>query len=237
MRSVVFIRLAVSAAALSSLSVGVANAQNSYGLRITALNDGVKVSPTTLNPPATAKRRLIRIEWNAYTGAGSAPSGAPATGGETVSGGYQWYTLERSPDDDKFPVSAFDPNVVSCDDSNWDYNTTYEYKLVGVQYGWAWNGTGWDATSTPLTTSIYVTVRRVVATEAQTVDTRVDPRYSTYQLKDFKFGTNKYRGGLFAGYNADGAKVARSYFKFTNLAAPPVSNGPQLWWVGGCRCT
>lgn len=126
-------------------------------------------------------------------------------------------------------------NMTTYEESDWDYNTTYTYYLAGHNYTWLWDATTqtWGIVTTQIESAhIPVTVRRVPVSAAQTVDTRIDPRFSTYVLKDFKFRDDKYRGGLFAGYNADGSKVARTYLKFTGIAAPPVA-GQKLWPVGG----
>lgn len=211
-----------------------AHAQYPYGLRVTDLRDGVQVAPGQANPPVASLRRLIRIEWaQSPSGATNPPSGAPGPGQPTsVGGGVSWYGIERNPTNSAFPRSSSAP--LFYEDNDWTYNTTYTYSLVGYSWTWNWNSTAnqWQAASVPWSYPVPVTVRRIPAVAAQTVDTRIDPRFSTYQLKNFKFRDDKYRGGLFAGYNADGSKVARTYLKFASLGAPPVA-GQQLWNVGG----
>jgi hypothetical protein len=54
----------------------------------------------------------------------------------------------------------------------------------------------------------------------QTVDSRTDPRYSTEYIKNFPFGNNVFRGGLFVGFANDPSKVARSYIQFHTWALP-----------------
>lgn len=213
-------------------------------ISIDDLHDGKRFTPGQSNPPAVASRRLIQVRWPARPNVNSfsPPSTAPTGSSGAVAAGYVWDALKRTPTNGDFlwyftPGSSHD-GVTAYEDADWDYNTTYYYSLVGMSYSWyaTSNGSGgyywqlggsaWESTPVP------VTVRRIAATAAQTVDTRIDPRYSTYVLKDFKFGSDKYRGGLFAGFNADGAKVARTYLKFTGLAGPPVI-GQQLWAAGG----
>jgi hypothetical protein len=54
----------------------------------------------------------------------------------------------------------------------------------------------------------------------QTVDSRIDPRYSTIVYKDYKFGNQVYRGGLFVGFVGDGSKTGRSFVKFPLATYP-----------------
>lgn len=61
---------------------------------------------------------------------------------------------------------------------------------------------------------------QVGATDNQTVDSRLDLRYSTNVFQDHQFGATIYRGGLYGGYTGDPGRVGRSYAKF-NLLAPP----------------
>ncbi len=212
-------------------------------LRVEDLRDGARFTPGQANPPAAATRRVIRVRWDARpSGSFPSPFMTPTATSAPVSAGIVWDALKRTPTNGNFlwyfqPGSA-NAGATAYDDSDWDYNTTYNYSLVGTAFAWysVHQGNGvyqwqlgsaaWESALTP------VTVRRIAATAAQTVDTRIDPRHSTYVLKDFKFRDDKYRGGLFAGYNSDGAKVARTYLKFTGLAGPPVA-GQQLWTVGG----
>ncbi len=67
--------------------------------------------------------------------------------------------------------------------------------------------------------SLTVTPMQQLVTENQVVDARYDPRYSVWTFVNHKFGTTTYRGGLFAGYNADNSQVGHSYLKFL-LPAP-----------------
>lgn len=68
------------------------------------------------------------------------------------------------------------------------------------------------------------------ATDDQSVDARYDMRYSTWVHVNHKFGATTYRGGLFAGYNADNSSVGHAYVKFSLPALPA---GATLWPVVG----
>lgn len=74
--------------------------------------------------------------------------------------------------------------------------------------------------------AINITAVKSSATDNQTADSRYDLRYSTYVFKDFQFGTRTYRGGLFAGYAADSARVGRSFLKFQ---LPTIPSGQDFW--------
>jgi hypothetical protein len=77
--------------------------------------------------------------------------------------------------------------------------------------------------------SIKVTPEQATVTDNQSVDARYDPRYATWTFLNFNFGSMDYRGGLYAGYNADNSQVGHSYLKF-GLA--PVPQGETLWPIG-----
>lgn len=76
--------------------------------------------------------------------------------------------------------------------------------------------------------TIKVTPQESVVSDNQSVDARYDLRYSTWTFLDHNFGSTIYRGGLFAGYNADNSQVGHAYFKF---ALAPVPAGKTLWPV------
>ena len=68
---------------------------------------------------------------------------------------------------------------------------------------------------------------QVTVTDNQTVDSRYDLRYSTYTNLDHNFGATAYRGGLFAGYASDSARVSRSFMNFTTSTVSP--SGDACW--------
>lgn len=124
-------------------------------------------------------------------------------------------------------------------DSTWVSGTQYSYYLYGMQtlYDPAtmqYYNVNWQSNS--------VTVRPydLSATDDATADSRIDPRYGTSSPVYINFPFNDsnttnnplwlYRGGLYAGYNADGGKVGRTYLKFT-LA--PAGVATTLYPVGG----
>ena len=74
------------------------------------------------------------------------------------------------------------------------------------------DGSNWSAVS--------VTVVQSAATEDQTCDARIDPRYSTLHYIDFPFGSRTFNGGLFAGNASDNSSVGRSFVKFSLPALP-----------------
>jgi hypothetical protein len=176
--------------------------------------------------------RVAQLSWVYPPPVSGPPSGPPGAGQPTTAGGGIAYEyLAR----DGAGVFGMNGSTTSYDDHGWSFNTRHAYTIVGTSTSYSWNGSGWVThverwESQPC----FVTVRKVVASAHQTVDSRIDMRFSDYHLKDFKFKDTLYRGGLFAGYNADGARAARTYFKFTGLTGPAAGNtGEKLWPVGG----
>ena len=204
----------VVAIAIPILSLAFSNS-SAYAQKLTELRGGVKYDPNQTPAGPTADLRLIKLEWDPL------PTGT-----------YGVY-MTRTPGFSFSP--AIPSGTTSFTDSAWDYDTTYVYQLQGRITGSYFNEQTqqWEGFDNPWSgPEVRVTVRKIMASKAQTVDTRIDMRYSTYQLKDYKFGNGLYRGGLFAGYNADNSKVARTYLQFANLVGPPVSTD-TLWAVGG----
>jgi hypothetical protein len=78
---------------------------------------------------------------------------------------------------------------------------------------------------------INVLPKKVDASENQTVDARYDLRYGNPTYLDHQFKATTYYGGLYAGYNADPARMGRSYLKF-NLPPP----GSDNVWAGSVNC-
>lgn len=74
--------------------------------------------------------------------------------------------------------------------------------------------------------TIDVTPVEVTVTENQAVDSRLDLRYSTNVLKDFRFGSRVYRGGLWAGFASDPSRVGRSFGRWELPALP---SGSYVW--------
>ena len=70
----------------------------------------------------------------------------------------------------------------------------------------------------------------IAASANQSVDSRLDLRYSTNVFLDHCFGSTTYRGGLFAGYAPDPSKVGRSFAR-TLIAAP--SGSGYFFRMGG----
>ena len=68
-----------------------------------------------------------------------------------------------------------------------------------------------------------VKVKLVEADENQTVDSRIDKRYSTTVYQDFKFGSRTYGGGLYVGKAPDSSRVGRTFVRW----APPT--WPDAW--------
>lgn len=196
-------------ALFAGLLAKVASAQT-----LTELRDGVQYNATQLPAVPDDKLRLIHLQWNPL------PNYVINV------------RLDRTPSGGSSSIAS-DMSSRNYYDSTWTYDTQYLYQLRGTMVGsytdasgvthgteTDWYGPSWK-----------VTVRRVAASKAQTVDTRIDPRFSTYQTKDYKFASGLYRGGLFAGFNSDAANVARTYLSFS-LAGPPTATD-RLWPVGG----
>jgi hypothetical protein len=79
---------------------------------------------------------------------------------------------------------------------------------------------------------IEVQPEKIDAAENQAVDSRLDLRYGNPTLLDFAFGSRIYRGGLFAGFASDPARVGRSFLKYTGLNLPQQYN----IWASSMNC-
>ncbi len=106
------------------------------------------------------------------------------------------------------------PNTatVYTDAFGWTSGQTYQYDIK-------------DGNTSPptLLSSEQVVPYLVPATQAQAVDSRLDPRYSTNVtnvLLNHMFGSTAYKGGLFAGFASDPARIGRSFAQF-NLNQQP----------------
>ena len=119
-------------------------------------------------------------------------------------------------------------------DTTFSLNTRHAYRLKGTQTVYdpvtgQYSSVAWQ--SAP----IYVTVRKVEVSQNGSVDARLDLRFGGIVYVDYKFNApsinSTYRGGLYAGFNSDGAKVGRSYLKLPLLG--PIEAGEGLWNVGG----
>ncbi len=126
-------------------------------------------------------------------------------------------------------VHTFDPVWVN---TSFSFGTAYGVSVELHTWGQDWRLDPADNTYKWMPYDGYeylgalsVTPMQTLVTENQVVDARYDPRYSTYQFINHKFGTTTYRGGLFAGYNADGSQVGHSYLKFL---LPPLASGQTV---------
>jgi hypothetical protein len=88
-------------------------------------------------------------------------------------------------------------------------STVYQYTLWSVKTGGALD---------QQLNEEEVEVDAAFPLEDQTVDSRLDQRASTATFLDFCFGTSSYRGGLFAGFANDPARIGRSYVLFQTIA-------------------
>ena len=75
-----------------------------------------------------------------------------------------------------------------------------------------------NSPSQPIASEI-VTLYRDLSTSNQTVDNRLDLRYSVPTLLNHFYGSTIYRGGLYVGYANDPSRVARSFASFTLSSA------------------
>ena len=167
------------------------------------------LSVTDLYPTPT---NTLKLEW------GSAPSSVTIT------------ALWR----DNGAIAAVTSAPGSFLDTTFALNVRYAYRLKGTQS--VYNPmTGQYASVAWQSGPIYATVRKVDVSQNGSVDARLDLRYSTNVYVDYKFNSaainSTYRGGLYAGFNSDGAKVGRAYLKLPLLG--PLEAGEGLWNVGG----
>jgi len=129
-------------------------------------------------------------------------------------------------------------------DTNWVSGTSYRYYLYGTAHVEVLDANGnhyvppqyidqpWQSNL------VTITPYSLPVSEDATADSRIDPRYSVTTYVNFPFNdsntTNNplwlYRGGLYAGYNADGGKVGRTYLKF---AVAPAGAAKTLYPLGG----
>lgn len=111
------------------------------------------------------------------------------------------FTIKR----DGTTIATLNPGVSA-------YTDTYAYTNgQTVQYEL------YDRSATPALLSVEkALLYKIDATVNQTVDSRLDPRYppSPPIYQDFNFGTRTYRGGLYAGFSNDPARVGRSFARF-----------------------
>ena len=230
-----FTHFCLVASSISLALLSLAAPAHSQRFQPIALGDGLKYTPNQVPVIDPTQRRLIRIHWDTPPNVTSTgPSGNPTGLGQT--GGYTtWGPISRKPTNSNFPLAVTPGN--SYDDADWDFNSTVEYDLPVMSSSWtsaqAANGSYyWVTLTNNITIPIIMTVEKANVTKAATVDTRIDPRFSTYQLKNYLFKNSFYKGGLFAGYNSDGAKVARTYLEFDGLPTSPRPND-HLWNLGG----
>ena len=123
---------------------------------------------------------------------------------------------------------APDPGTSDYLDKSWSFDTAYEYRRGFVEFAIVYNATteAYELITHPGYFYVPATFKKIVLAENQTVDSRLDMRFSDVHYQDFNFKDGAYRGGLYAGFNGDGARVGRSYMKFG------VSSGDVLWPVG-----
>ena len=127
-----------------------------------------------------------------------------------------WSSLSRDSDSGEHVV--FTGSTPPFTDTTWLYNTRYTYSITRSTSNTTTGADGKQYVYVITAISqVIVTVRKQPVSDNQTVDSRLDLRYSTNHFADFPFDQRTYRGGLYAGYNADGSNVGRSYLRFGSL--------------------
>ncbi len=104
-------------------------------------------------------------------------------------------------------VHLYDDTTVSPGGEPYLYEL---YDSNNMPFGVGWNPLGAEK----------VTFTGLSATDNQTVDSRLDLRYSTNVFQDFQYGSRTYKGGLFAGYSGDPSRVGRSFVRFPQATLP-----------------
>ena len=148
-----------------------------------------------------------------------------------------------------FNVTTTNHSVVdsslTTDLTGWGVNSFYDVRVrydaltaglpappPGADPNEIYHGVIQNLAGDPWTTGTYTTIKVVAMKQApsqnQAVDSRLDLRYATNHFKDFQFGSETYRGGLFAGYAADPARVGRSFVKFQMIPL----NVNSYYWTG-----
>jgi len=127
-------------------------------------------------------------------------------------------------------MSPYQSGTLFLFDASIQIGTTYTYHVTNhwTDPPYFVNNTEVFPQGTDDLGTISVTPQQAVVSDNQSVDARYDLRYSTWTFLDHNFGTTTYRGGLFAGYNADQSQVGHAYLKF----ASAVPAGKTLWPVG-----
>lgn len=136
--------------------------------------------------------------------------------------GTQAFTVANS-------VKTYNDNFGSGSFMN-DPATTYTYTLWDTYS----SGPNQGQASTLLCTEV-VSPYAIAAQAGQTqaVDSRLDLRYSTNVFLNHNFGATSYRGGLFAGYASDPAKVGRSFARFNLSVVSSALSGSGLTFRNG----
>ena len=191
----------------------------------TSANATLTLLPTNLRVTDYLMPNILRLVWNSASTQG-------------------YYTLVRSVMDTNTMTRSQSTTVATVPSSTTTYDdafafsngTTYLYELFDT-----------TASPPPATTLVgnntrlsadMVTPYANYVTENQTVDSRIDLRYSTVHYQDFNFANINYRGGLFAGLagGSDQSKVSRTFAKFT-ISAPPATasfrtGGVNFYYTG-----
>jgi len=167
--------------------------------------------------------KTVRVEWNA----GMADMGS----------GISYTVMRVDPATETVLASINTADQFWMDSFDFTYGTTYEYRVFAWPEDNSNSGlpppppgadpndvtTYWLASDV---SSVQMVPAYTVATDNQTVDSRLDLRYGNPTLLDFKFGSRTYRGGLFTGYAADPSKVGRSFLRFE---LPELPSGASFW--------
>lgn len=169
----------------------------------------VAPDPTTTYDPYTGDTTTVTVDprWLRSTAAAAGTAqqlynqgaGVPAPPIVFDNSGFQSGTRYWYVEADRTTVVVTHPTTPPTSQTTVSYNIDAQFSAVPIQ---------------------------ATATDDQNVDARYDPRYSTWVHVNHKFGATTYRGGLFAGYNADNSSVGHGYLKFS-LAALPA--GATLW--------
>ena len=209
-------------AAGGSFTVTATSGSLSHSTQVTLTVAGSTTSfGTVTNLSFAGNTPVVQIQWPYDPNAGplyASRNGTPlSTSLITTSTGSGSYRIATLNDNTGVQLGTSSQNA-----------TTYVYSLG--QYDLVIkNSDGTTSTITGLKGTCAVVPMKALATDDQAVDSRLDPRYSTNTFINHNFGSTTYRGGLFAGFNNDPARVGHSLIKF---ALPSLPSGQYPWRVG-----
>ena len=224
-------------AAASTLTLTSSSSAPAATLKVTATSGALsRTAPLTLTTVSSATTGLVDLYFDPVSGA---LANKVAWGTYSIPPGntfqyYFWTRNQAAPTSvgvgNRTTNNGADPFLIDNDGVTYGTRNTYRAYVDYSYYASDDGGkTYYIVSKDILLLTCSATDLQSFATDNQAVDSRLDPRYSTNTFLNHQFGSTVYRGGLFAGFNNDPARVGRSLIKF---AMPAVPSGQSPWPVG-----